>query len=425
MSDSFHSKKRIRSLHKLQNTSIDNEIKQYICLRKEFHLKKSTLNEVYLISKQWLNLWKEEVDYHERKTLLNKSKLRYSLSKQNTYASSGSILPISNNDFIVTDIKKDNILTLDNELPLLQLDFAKKAKETSFEIWNFFYMKYKGGPEIKIPYKYNVKNQIYQKEFLIKLIKIQFVLICEGDYNLNIIKERVSNNNVRNKSNNDETTTTNNKNNSDDVKIFNCYFNIYQNFKELETKLKKLIKQHILTNIDNDLPIECWNVISTNRIFNIKEHLQIIQNDFTSENNNYKSNNNNDCKQLDSKGYSIINLKQLFHLENVRSTNLDNFMIIVDIPIKNKNYEHHINESEYNYTFINKNITPNLQIGKCENCIKKTILFTKCSECNITSYCTEECKQTDLSCHENKCISHLLKTVLEPKYKYRKHHVKV
>jgi hypothetical protein len=100
-------------------------------------------------------------------------------------------------------------------------------------------------------------------------------------------------------------------------------------------------------------------------------------------------------------------------------------MIIVDIPIKNKNYEHHINESEYNYTFINKNITPNLQIGKCENCIKKTILFIKCSKCNITSYCTEECKQTDLSCHENKCISHLLKTVLEPKYKYRKHHVKV
>jgi hypothetical protein len=138
MSYSFHLTKWNRSLHKPQNTSIDNEIKQYIRLRKEFHLKKSTLNEVYLISKQWLNLWKEEVNYHERKTLLNKSKLRYSLSKQNTYALNESIPPISNNDFIVTDVKKDNILTLDNECPLLQLDFVKKAKETSFEIWNFF-----------------------------------------------------------------------------------------------------------------------------------------------------------------------------------------------------------------------------------------------------------------------------------------------
>lgn len=52
MSYSFHLTKRNRSLHKPQNTSIDNEIKQYIRLRKEFHLKKSTLNEVYLISKQ-------------------------------------------------------------------------------------------------------------------------------------------------------------------------------------------------------------------------------------------------------------------------------------------------------------------------------------------------------------------------------------
>lgn len=84
---------------------------------------------------------------------------------------------------------------------------------------------------------------------------------------------------------------------------------LYQNFKELEIKLKKLIKQHI-TNIDDDLSIECWNVISTNRIFNIKEHLQTIQNDFSSQNNNYTSNNNDDnYKQLDSKYYSVINLK--------------------------------------------------------------------------------------------------------------------
>jgi hypothetical protein len=89
-------------------------------------------------------------------------------------------------------------------------------------------MKYKGGPEIKIPYKYNVKNQIYQKEFLIKLIKIQFVLICEGNCNLNIIKERLGNNNVRNKINDNEITINNN---NSDIKIFNCYIKILKNLK--------------------------------------------------------------------------------------------------------------------------------------------------------------------------------------------------
>ena len=53
MFDIFHSKKRCRSLSKRRkvfNKNINNEIKQYIRLRQEFHSKKETLTDV------WLNL---------------------------------------------------------------------------------------------------------------------------------------------------------------------------------------------------------------------------------------------------------------------------------------------------------------------------------------------------------------------------------
>ena len=82
-------------------------------------------------------------------------------------------------------------------------------------------MKYKGGPEIKIPYKYNIKNLICSKEFLIKLIKIQFVLLYQGEYDLHEIKKRLYNDNLRNKIiNNNNTTNPANINNNSNVIIW-------------------------------------------------------------------------------------------------------------------------------------------------------------------------------------------------------------
>ena len=117
------------------------------------------LTQVYILNKQWYNKWKNYINYsYFKNKSTNPVYYKNQVSFFNHHLHPG---PISNNNLVVNlcDFVNDGNAKNDENIVIKSdIDFEKNIKIIDNTIWKFFFDRYKGGPEIKKPYKVDRKN---------------------------------------------------------------------------------------------------------------------------------------------------------------------------------------------------------------------------------------------------------------------------
>jgi hypothetical protein len=169
-------------------SSLKKEAETYYNLSKEYKRQRYLGNETqaYVINKQWLKKWKEYVDYP---TIKKNLQFSYYYSNYNNLKKGQKNTNIEkpgpiNNDYLlvpITDFLNDgDENNPENQVLRHDIDQRSDIKLTNKDIWEFFYTRYGGGPQIikgsieeKSRYAYVTKKIIelfYRKVKLIFLI---------------------------------------------------------------------------------------------------------------------------------------------------------------------------------------------------------------------------------------------------------------
>jgi ubiquitin C-terminal hydrolase len=335
---------------------------------------------MYVINRKWLKSWKEYVNYSymKRKNQQNLYYIRYSTqSTEFTPDESKKPGPIDNWRILVplSEFLNDGDLSEQTNL-VVRHDLSQREdiKIVNKQIWEFFYSKYGGGPEIIKPWiKEGYKNivELFYRKVTVMILPDRKTLKTSFIHSLKSYVMYVSRTNKLK-----------------DLK--RRYWKIYEKnilIKQCpleETDKEKLqnvekIENQPTTEVDSDIDISkfrLWKIDSNSSIADFKKFLM-----------------NNITEVTQSK--KLLDPESILeYLEYVPEIDLVNLEFAdTDICI----IEHFSNESDK--LFEVKEIQ--IKDGKCDKCSKSTILKFFCA-CGDASYCTQFCKETDYW-HNRRC----------------------
>jgi len=339
--------------------SLKRETKEYVELRNKFKQNLKDSDDFYIINKDWVKQWKKYTNY----SFLKRGWNNIDYDEDNN---PGKI----NNNELIYDSSKFLKLKDENYLVIKQ-NKKNDIKFVNEEIFNFFKNIYDGGPIIQL---HAQKRGWSRYELESNYIKIDlYFLPKKSDFD----KEK-----------------------REIAKIGEICVDRKINIKNLIEYIIKIIKEHKLENLNDDISFE-----------NYKEFIKFYT--LSSEINEIE-------KILDDKENEIKESKE--PIINLNDHNLElfkNFKLSNLYPDENRGYYYQNSEEEIKTVKILIDFTPflivdkkeEIKIGNCEYCRNNNILTYPC-ECKEVWYCNKQCYQKDRHFHERDCKA-LFKLQLE------------
>ncbi len=338
------------------------EAEEYYTLIKEYKKQKYyvTDTEGFIISKLWLKKWKSFTGYDAYKSE-QESTFRYNLKE---YKIDKDSFPgeISNCELLYS--KESFYFSPDETDPENFILKETLSQQSDFRIinkivWDFFFSRYGGGPEIKKPTFLQEKDyskrriyEIYYSRFNLLLIPERKKLLeIDDQTDLNIIPE-----------------------------IKPIFISRNKSLDELKEKILKIVlKNHYDIDKLTTLNIKLWNYSG---VLDRKEILQVIR-------ENKQTLSNNELLKIEA-------IKYLEYLKNVKVETIENEQtdtLIVEVNPTDS-------EKETEWVFNIEKIE--MKRARCDWCRKEGI-FSICCICKDVWYCTDSCKIRDKAYHENNC----------------------
>ena len=346
--------------------SLKNEIKNYVELRNKFKQNLKDSDDFYILNKDWLKQWKKytnysyskrgwnNIDYDEDNNpgKINNNELIFDTSK---------ILKLKDENYLVIKQNKKNDLKLINE-----------------EIFNFFKHIYDGGPKIQL---HAQKRGWGRYELDLNYMKIDLYFLPKKS---DIEKEK-----------------------KEIVKTGEICVDKKMNIKHLIEYIIKIIKEHKLENLNDDIKLE-----------NYREFIKFYV--LSSEINEIEKILEEKEKEIKESKEPIINVND-HNLELFKNFKLNNLY-----PDENRGYYYSSSEEEIKTANILIDFAPflivdkkeEIKVGNCEYCRNNNILTYPC-ECREVWYCNKQCYQKDRHFHERDCKA-LFKLQLEAEDKLEK-----
>ena len=391
-----------------KNENLD-DLRQYYKIKSQIGRNwKISTSKLYLINRKWYNNWKKYVNKeyfvfnNEKYQITNKDKKRENEEneekKKIKWEESPSPGPISN-DQIILDLKSfyndgDNN-NPDNYIIKQELNFKTDIKIIHENIWNYFFKKFKGGPQLcYISGNRNNENEKNnnKKECLFELNKTEIKLLFLPDKNEIIgndekIKKYFSDNNIK-----------------------SIYIYKDKLVEDLREQIVKIENKNLKNNKENHYgeeikvdEIKLWEL--TLNEFNIK-NLSLLMIDYYGKkvlNEELKENFNITKKAKDIMLSRKID-KLLLNPRNLDYYCDENKVKIEEIFPDLAKSKSLVLIERFDLNYFHKTV---FKKEKCSLCQKESRLFYSCS-CQKVCYCSKRCQQKDFNNHFLICKNHCL-----------------
>jgi hypothetical protein len=351
---------------------LKEEATQYYNLRKEYRRQRYVETyDSYIISRKWLNKWKEYINYRYLKRYIQYSYYYSQHTGTQKYDPKPDSFPgeIDNTSLLVSlekFLNNGDFNDHENFILTQNIDHRKQIKIVNSTIWDFFRSRYGGGPEIK--------KEVIEELSRYSSIQRKVIEINYKKYNIITFPKR--------------------EDLSDDIfnemKASIIYISKSKTIQELKSKYVSLVK-YIGTPYYTDT-VEINNLRLWRIDYSIKDlNLEAKINIFRERLKKYLKGNYNEINKCNN----VIDFEGITYMEYAPNLKLSEAEISDDDLIF---FEYSTDSSPFLFEVEEKE----MKEGKCDWCNSRKFLTYVC-QCKSAWYCTNGCMEKDKNFHERSC----------------------